>query len=282
MLDALAAPLSLLAAEATNAAGGAHGPIAADFELFSLQAAIALLTLTALEIVLGIDNIIFIAIIAGKLPEEKRAKARNLGLLLAMVQRILLLLVIGWIIGLNKELFAIAGRGFTGKDIILLTGGVFLIAKAVKEIHEKIEGDPEHIIKTTKRISFRSVLIQIILIDAVFSVDSILTAVGLVPPKHIEIMITAVVLSVILMMVFATTIGNFVSAHPTIKMLALSFLILVGMALVADGFDAHMPRAYLYFAMAFSASVEFLNMLARRRHRRRQQAAALQHHPSQQ
>ena len=269
MLDALAAPLSLLAAEATNAAGGAHGPIAADFELFSLQAAIALLTLTALEIVLGIDNIIFIAIIAGKLPEEKRAKARNLGLLLAMVQRILLLLVIGWIIGLNKELFAIAGRGFTGKDIILLTGGVFLIAKAVKEIHEKIEGDPEHIIKTTKRISFRSVLIQIILIDAVFSVDSILTAVGLVPPRHIEIMITAVVISVIIMMLAAGPISRFVEKHPTIKMLALAILVMIGVLLVAEGLGEHFPRGYVYFAMAFSLVVEMLNIHAGKRRARK-------------
>ncbi|MEZ6212485.1 MAG: TerC family protein [Phycisphaerales bacterium] len=269
MLDALAAPLSLLAAEATNAAGGAHGPIAADFELFSLQAAIALLTLTALEIVLGIDNIIFIAIIAGKLPEEKRAKARNLGLLLAMVQRILLLLVIGWIIGLNKELFAIAGRGFTGKDIILLAGGVFLIAKAVKEIHEKIEGDPEHIIKTTKRISFRSVLIQIILIDAVFSVDSILTAVGLVPPRHIEIMITAVVISVIIMMLAAGPISRFVEKHPTIKMLALAILVMIGVLLVAEGLGEHFPRGYVYFAMAFSLVVEMLNIHAGKRRARK-------------
>lgn len=274
MLDALAAPLSLLAAEATNAAGGAHGPIAADFELFSLQAAIALLTLTALEIVLGIDNIIFIAIIAGKLPEEKRAKARNLGLLLAMVQRILLLLVIGWIIGLNKELFAIAGRGFTGKDIILLTGGVFLIAKAVKEIHEKIEGDPEHIIKTTKRISFRSVLLQIILIDAVFSVDSILTAVGLVPPKHIEIMITAVVISVIIMMLAAGPISRFVEKHPTIKMLALAILVMIGVLLVAEGLGEHFPRGYVYFAMAFSLVVEMLNIHAGKRRAKKHAANA--------
>ncbi len=259
MLDTLAAPLSFIAAEA---AGGAHGALAADFELFSVQALIALLTLTALEVVLGIDNIIFIAIIAGKLPEEKRAKARTIGLLLAMVQRILLLFAIGWIVGLKETVFSIAGNDFSWKDIILLAGGVFLIAKAVKEIHEKIEGDPEHIIETTRRASFKSVIFQIILIDAVFSVDSILTAVGLVPPRHIEIMITAVVISVVIMMLAAGPISRFVEKHPTIKMLALAILVMIGVLLVAEGLGEHFPRGYVYFAMAFSLVVEMLNIHA--------------------
>lgn len=267
MIDTLAFPLANLAADAA-ASGGAHGAIAADFDLFSVQAGIALLTLTALEIVLGVDNIIFIAIIAGKLPPESRAKARNLGLLMAMVQRILLLLLIGWIIGLNKELFNLLGRGFTGKDIILLVGGAFLIAKAVKEIHEKIEGDPEHIVKATSRISFRSVLIQIVLIDAVFSVDSILTAVGLVPPRHIEIMIAAVVISVIVMMAAAGPISRFVEKHPTIKMLALAILVMIGVLLIAEGLGEHFPRGYVYFAMAFSLVVEMLNIQAGKKKRK--------------
>ncbi len=255
MLDAIAAPLTMLAAEA-----GAAGP--ADFELFSAQAAIALLTLTALEIVLGIDNIIFIAILAGKLPEEQRARARFIGLALAMVQRILLLLLIGWIVQLDKPLFFVGERGFSGKHIILLIGGLFLIAKAVKEIHEKVEGDPHHIVKSTARASFRSVIIQIILIDAVFSVDSILTAVGLVPPKHVEIMIAAVIISVIVMMVAAGAISRFVDKHPTIKMLALAILVMIGVLLIAEGFGQHFPRGYVYFAMVFALVVEMLNIRA--------------------
>lgn len=262
MIDSLA-PLTLLAAEA----GATATP--ETFALFSVQAAIALLTLTALEIVLGIDNVIFIAILAGKLPEEKRAKARNLGLILAMVQRILLLFAIAWIVSLQKEVFNLFGQSFSWKDIILLAGGTFLIAKAVKEIHEKVEGDPEHIVRATAKVSFQSVLFQIILIDAVFSVDSILTAVGLVPPEHIEIMITAVIVSVAVMIAAAGVISRFVEKHPTIKMLALAILVMIGVLLVAEGLGQHFPRGYVYFAMAFSLVVEILNINSTKKHKKK-------------
>lgn len=223
---------------------------------------VALLTLTALEIVLGIDNVIFIAILSGKLPEKQQKRARRLGLLGAMVQRILLLLAIGWIIGLSAPLFSLLGNEISGRDLILIAGGVFLLAKSTIEIHEKLEGHRDERRVARPVASFASVIGQIMVLDAVFSIDSVLTAVGLT--EHVPIMIVAVVISVIIMMIFAEWISAFVARHPTIKMLALAILFTIGVLLVAEGFDAHVPRGYLYFAMAFSLAVELLNIRAGR------------------
>ena len=220
---------------------------------------IALATLTALEIVLGIDNVIFISILTGKLPPDQEPKARKLGLLLAMVMRIGLLFSLSWIIKLTAPLFTIplVGQEVSGRDLILIVGGLFLIAKSTHEIHQKLEGEEGH---SSARVapSFRSVLIQIMLLDIVFSLDSVITAVGMA--KHIEIMIAAVVISVGFMIGFSGPIGRFVERHPTVKMLALSFLLLIGTTLVAEGFDVHVPKGYVYFAMAFSVFVEMLNL----------------------
>ncbi len=226
------------------------------------QAWIAFATLTALELVLGIDNIIFVSILVDKLPKARREVARRLGLLMAMFMRIGLLLVLAWIAGLTGSLFSVWGNEFSGRDVILIAGGLFLLWKSTMEIHAMIEGEEEH---ATARpaAGFAAVLVQIMVIDLVFSLDSIITAVGMV--DEVAVMIAAVVVSVGLMMVFAGTIGRFVSDHPTIKMLALSFLVVVGMVLVADGFDHHVPKGYIYFAMAFSVIVELLNMRVRRR-----------------
>lgn len=220
----------------------------------------ALVTLTLLEIVLGIDNIIFISILTGKLPENQREKGRIIGLSAAMIMRIILLFFASWIIGLTEELFSVLGRGFSGKDIILLTGGLFLIAKATMELHEKLEGE-EHTRATAGTVTFGSVILQILLLDAVFSIDSVITAVGMT--QHLPVMIAAVVISIAVMIASANGIAGFVEKHPTIKVLALSFLILIGFTLVAEGFHAHVPKGYIYFAMAFSVMVELINMRVR-------------------
>jgi predicted tellurium resistance membrane protein TerC len=225
------------------------------------QAWIALLTLTALELVLGIDNIIFISILVDKLPVEKRELARRIGLFMAMFMRIGLLLVLSWIVGLTAPLFTVLQKEFTGRDIILVAGGLFLLWKSAGEIHQLLEGtEGSH--SASVPATFSAVILQIMIIDLVFSLDSIITAVGMV--DEVAIMIAAVIASVGLMMAFASTIGRFVSDHPTIKMLALSFLIVVGVVLIADGFEHHVPKGYVYFAMAFSVAVEMLNIRVRR------------------
>ncbi len=241
------------------------------------EAWISLLTLTVLEIVLGIDNIVFISIISGKLPKEKQKKARRLGLALAMITRVLLLLSISWVMTLTAPLFnAAAWFGITegstfekfaisGRDLILLIGGMFLIYKSTSEIHAKIEGEHEDDIKTPRVISFSRVIIEIIILDIVFSLDSVITAVGMA--DHIEIMIAAVIIAVFIMLISAESISNFVNNHPTVKMLALSFLLLIGFSLIAEGLDQHIPKGYIYFAMAFSVFVEVLNLRAKRKQR---------------
>jgi predicted tellurium resistance membrane protein TerC len=228
------------------------------------QAWIAFLTLTALELVLGIDNIVFISILVDKLPPKQREFARRLGLFMAMFMRIALLLVLSWIIGLTAPLFTIPvlAHEVSGRDLILILGGLFLIWKSTGEIHQSLEGEEGHASKAVKA-TLGAVLVQIMLIDVVFSLDSIITAVGMV--DRLEVMIAAVVVSVGLMMVFAGAIGRFVSQHPTIKMLALSFLVVVGVVLIAEGFDHHVPKGYVYFAMAFSIVVEMLNIRMRKR-----------------
>jgi predicted tellurium resistance membrane protein TerC len=225
------------------------------------QAWIALVTLTALEIVLGVDNIIFISILSGKLPEHQRQKGRLVGLALAMLMRILLLLSLAWIVRLTSPLFSVLGHPVSGRDLILIVGGLFLLAKSTHEIHDKLEGEGDlEVSSGTAR--FGSVLVQIMLLDIVFSLDSVITAVGMV--QQIPVMVTAVILSVIFMMLFAKPIGDFVEHHPTVKMLALSFLLLVGMALLADGLGFHIPKGYIYFAMGFSVFVEVLNLRMRK------------------
>jgi predicted tellurium resistance membrane protein TerC len=247
-------------------------------ELFTLENAVALLTLTSLEVVLGIDNIVFISILASRLPANQQAMGRRTGLLLAMLMRIALLFAIAWVIGLTRELFSLprfwtAESGdrhvITGRDLILLFGGLFLIGKATYEIHDKLEGEAGHN-AGQGRASLPSVLIQIMLLDLVFSLDSVITAVGMVQTRvdarwiGFTIMITAVVISIVVMLAFAERIAGFVERHPTMKILALSFLILIGVMLVAESFHAHIPKGYIYFAMAFSLVVELLNMRLRR------------------
>lgn len=231
------------------------------------QAWIGLLTLVVLEIVLGIDNLVFISILAGKLPPDQQAQARKVGLALALITRILLLLSLSWVIGLTKPLFTlpIAGldekvRGISGRDLILLLGGLFLLAKATHEIHNKLEGDEEA--KVAGRVvSLTSVLIQIMLLDIVFSLDSVITAVGMI--DEVSIMIIAVLIAVGVMVVSVNAISTFVDKHPTVKMLALSFLILIGVTLIGEGFEQHIPKGYVYFAMGFSVLVEMLNLRVR-------------------
>jgi predicted tellurium resistance membrane protein TerC len=234
--------------------------------LLDPQAWIAFFTLTALELVLGIDNIVFISILVDRLPPERREFTRRIGLALAMFLRIALLLLLVWIVGLTAPLFTVLGNAISGRDLILLAGGVFLLWKATGEIHELLEahGDAPRP-AAALRATFGAILGQIIVIDLVFSLDSIITAVGMV--REIPVMIAAVVASVGLMMVAAGPIGRFVSRHPTVKMLALAFLIMIGMALVADGLDFHVPKGYIYFAMAFSVAVEMLNLRLRRKPR---------------
>jgi predicted tellurium resistance membrane protein TerC len=228
---------------------------------------IAFATLTVLELVLGIDNVIFISILSGKLPKEKQASARYIGLGLAFVMRVILLLSLSWVIGLVEPLFSIWGQAVSGKDLVLLIGGLFLIAKSTHEIHGSLEGPEAHEVKRTYS-SFGGVIIQIVLLDIVFSLDSVITAVGMISDQYgghgIYIMIAAVVISIIAMMAFAGSIGDFVQRHPTIKMLALAFLMLIGVMLVAEGFHQKIPKGYIYFAMAFSVAVEFLNMRLRK------------------
>ncbi len=225
---------------------------------------IALLTLTVLEIVLGIDNIIFISILVGKLAKAEQPKARRLGLALAMILRIGLLASIAWMARLTSPLFSVLGKGISGRDLILLAGGLFLLTKATREIHEKLEGEEG---EASARVAarFAAVIVQILLLDIVFSLDSVITAVGMA--NHLSIMIAAVVIAVGVMMFAAGPIGEFVARHPTVKMLALAFLILIGMSLLAEGLGQHIPKGYIYFAMAFSVFVEFLNL---RMHKKRQ------------
>jgi predicted tellurium resistance membrane protein TerC len=226
------------------------------------QAWIGFATLTVLEIVLGIDNIVFISILADRLPAGQQARARLIGLGLAMITRILLLLSLSWIIGLTAPLFTILGEEISGRDLVLLVGGLFLLGKSTHEIHGNLEGGEEHG-RSRATPSFAAVLIQIMLLDVVFSLDSVITAVGMV--DEIGVMVAAVVVAIGFMMAFSGAISGFVSRHPTIKMLALSFLILIGVALIAEGLDQHIPKGYIYFAMAFSVGVELLNLRARRR-----------------
>jgi len=226
------------------------------------QGWIALATLTVLELVLGIDNIVFISILAGKLPHAQQARARRLGLALALLSRIALLFTLTWLAHLTAPLFSLLGNELSGRDLILIAGGLFLIAKATHEIHGKLEGAEEER-RAPAAISFRSVIVQIMLIDVVFSLDSVITAVGMV--RELSIMVIAVVLAVAVMIVAADAVSAFVERHPTVKMLALSFLLLIGVALLADGFDQHFPRGYIYFAMGFSVFVETLNLRVRRR-----------------
>ena len=226
------------------------------------QVWIALATLTLLELVLGIDNIIFISILSGKLPEDQQSKARIIGLSLALVMRVILLFSLSWIIGLTEPLLSIFGHSFSGRDLVLLIGGLFLIGKSTHEIHGSLEGAEGQQIKKVFA-SFASVIIQITLLDIVFSLDSVITAIGMV--KELWIMIVAVVISIVAMMFFANPIGKFVEKHPSIKMLALSFLLLIGFTLTAESFHVEIPKGYIYGAMAFSVFVEVLNMQLRKR-----------------
>ena len=230
--------------------------------LFTADALIGLLTLTLLEIVLGVDNIIFISILASKLPPEQQARARTTGLALALITRILLLFSLSWIVQLTGELFSIFGHGFSGRDLILIGGGLFLVGKATYEIHEKLEGESGHS-EAHVGPSFTAVIIQILLLDIVFSLDSVITAVGMV--DELSIMVAAVVIAVGVMLVSAGSISNFVNNHPTVKMLALAFLVLIGVNLLAEGFGQHIPKGYIYFSMAFSVFVEMLNLRLRSR-----------------
>jgi len=230
--------------------------------LFNPQAWIALLTLTALEIVLGIDNVVFISILAGKLPPDQAPRARQVGLIAALVTRILLLLSITWVIGLTEPIFTIRGFEVSGRDLILVAGGLFLIAKSTREIHERLEGEEGH--RTARQaVSFSSVIVQIALLDIIFSLDSVITAVGMA--NQLWVMITAVVIAVGIMLFAAGGISEFVNRHATVKMLALSFLLLIGFSLIVEALHLHIPKGYIYFAMGFSVLVEMLNLRVRAR-----------------
>jgi predicted tellurium resistance membrane protein TerC len=230
------------------------------------QAWVGLITLTALEIVLGIDNIIFIAILAGRLPGHLRSKGRTVGLGLAMMTRIALLLSIAWITRLTGPLFSVFSQEISGRDLIMFSGGLFLLVKSTLEIHSSVEAEPEtaDLENLRSQVSFTGVIFQIMMVDIVFSLDSVITAVGLA--QQVSVMIIAIVIAVIIMMAMSGTISAFIEAHPTLKILALSFLLLIGLALIGESFDMHIPKGYIYFAMAFSISVEMLNMRLRRRH----------------
>jgi len=219
---------------------------------------IALLTLTSLEIVLGIDNLVFITILAGKLPKKEQKRAGQIGLGLAMISRILLLLSIAWLSRLTAPLFAVMNVGISGRDIILIAGGVFLIGKSTFEIHDKLEGQEGHSEARLKRVTFTSVIVQIMLLDIVFSLDSVITAVGMA--NSVGVMVAAIVIAVIIMALSVGTVSGFVERHPTIKILALSFLLLIGFSLVVEGLHQHIPKGYIYFAMGFSVFVEYLNL----------------------
>jgi predicted tellurium resistance membrane protein TerC len=231
-----------------------------NFEAFlTPDGLIALVTLTVLEVVLGIDNVIFISILAGKLPKADQEKARRIGLMAAMVMRILLLMSIAWIVRLTEPLVQFGSRGISGRDLILIIGGLFLLFKATREIHEKLEGEEGHV---SARVAptMAAVITQIMLLDIVFSLDSVITAVGMA--DDLSIMVAAVVIAVAIMMFSAGPVSAFVDAHPTVKVLALSFLLLIGCSLVAEGFGAHIPKGYIYFAMGFSVFVEMINLRA--------------------
>ncbi|WGD48550.1 TerC family protein [Bradyrhizobium sp. CB1650] len=230
--------------------------------LTSPEAWAALLTLTSLEIVLGIDNVIFISVIVSRIPEKQANRARQIGLGLALVFRIILLSALVWLIGLTEPVFTVKGNAFSWRDIILIGGGLFLIAKATHEIHGEVEADEAGDEDASGRSAFFWVIAQIIVIDMVFSLDSIITAIGMA--QDIEIMIAAVVIACLIMYISSGPVARFIAEHPTTKMLALAFLVLIGVALVADGFKFHIPRGYIYFAIAFSAAVEFFNVLAKR------------------
>ena len=233
--------------------------------LWSAQALVALVTLTALEIVLGIDNIVFISILSSRLRDGERQRARVIGLALAMFSRIALLLSLTWVMKLTRPLFAVFSQEISGRDIILLAGGLFLLAKSTFEIHESLEA-PEHKPKGRGGRKFLFVIIQIMILDIIFSLDSVITAIGMA--RHVEIMALAIVIAVIVMMLSVNGVSRFVETHPTIKMLALSFLILIGVSLVGEGLDFHIPKGYIYFAMAFSVFVEFLNHRIRQKYYR--------------
>ena len=230
--------------------------------LTSPEAWAALVTLTALEIVLGIDNVIFLSIVVSRLPPQRARRARQIGLALALVFRLLLLSLLTWLIGLTEPLLSLGGIDFSWRDIILIGGGLFLIAKATHEIHSEVEGEEDNADRAAGASAFISVIMQIIVIDLIFSLDSIITAIGMA--QDLAIMIAAVVIAVAIMYVSSSAVARFVAEHPTTKMLALAFLVLIGVALVADGFKFHIPRGYIYFAIAFSAAVEFFNVLAKR------------------
>jgi predicted tellurium resistance membrane protein TerC len=222
---------------------------------------VGLVTLIALEIVLGIDNIVFISILAGKLPDHQQTRARRVGLSLAMLTRIGLLFSLSWVIGLTAQLFTVFNQHVSGRDLLLIGGGLFLLAKSTREIHDKLEGEKEGHAGAKVMPSFRAVIVQILLLDIVFSLDSVITAVGMV--EQLGVMVTAVVIAMLIMLVSADTISDFVNRRPTVKMLALSFLLLIGMTLVVEGLHQHIPKGYIYFAMAFSLFVELLNLRLR-------------------
>ncbi|WFS62813.1 TerC family protein [Pseudodesulfovibrio thermohalotolerans] len=233
--------------------------------LWTLENLIALITLSGLEIVLGIDNIVFVVVVTNKLPEASRDTARRLGIGLAMLTRIVLLLAISAIMGLTAPIFSVLGHVVSGRDLVLLTGGLFLLAKATHEIHDKLEGPPPGKGVAKAVHSYAGAIVQIVLLDVVFSLDSVITAVGMA--QHLTVMIAAIVIAVGVMLIFAGPVSDFVSAHPTVQMLAFSFLLLVGIFLMAEGMHKHIDRGYIYFAMAFSLFVEFLNLKVRKRRR---------------
>ncbi|BBF92289.1 TerC family protein [Blastochloris tepida] len=228
----------------------------------------ALVTLTVMEVVLGIDNIVFISVLVSRLPAEQAKRARQIGLSLALIFRIVLLMFLTWLIGLTDPLFTVFGKAVSWRDVILAAGGLFLLYKAVHEIHAEIEHDPEAVTKASAGTAFAFVIFQVIIIDIVFSVDSIITAIGMA--ENIEIMVLAVIIAVAVMYVASGPVSHFITEHPTTKMLALAFLLLIGVALVADGMGFHIPRGYIYFAMAFAAGVEVVNVLASKKRKRRQ------------
>jgi predicted tellurium resistance membrane protein TerC len=230
-------------------------------ELLSVEGLVSLATLTFLEIILGIDNIVFISIISGRLPLEQQGKARSIGIILALVARILMLLGVSWIIGLRATIFTIGTFSLSYRDLILIAGGLFLLAKSVSEMHAKLEGSHEE--KQVKTTTFKSTIFQIVLLDLVFSLDSILTAVGLV--ENLPIIIIAIVISLGVMLIFSRKISSFINDHPTMKILGISFLLMIGMLLVVEGFHVHVPKGYIYFSMAFALGVEILNMKIRKK-----------------
>ncbi len=281
-----AAATPAAAREGAAAGGGGHesrvgrekGQVGRVDLLLNPEVWVAFLTLLGLEIVLGIDNVIFISILVDKLPEERQALARRLGLGLALVMRVLLLLSLSWVIGLTAPLFTVLAQEISGRDLILILGGLFLLGKSTFEIHENLEGEEGH--KSARvAANFGSVLVQIVLLDMVFSLDSVITAVGMV--NEVSIMVAAVTIAILVMMVSAEAVSGFVNRHPTVKMLALSFLLLIGFTLVLEGFDQHVPKGYIYFAMGFSVFVEFLNIRVRRRREARSRPVELHRRYSQ-